>query len=497
MTTAHEAESGAARPGLREATTEWGGLVTGSDLYYLPASEALRLFRSRELSPVELMSAIIARIEAVDPQVNALPIRFFDEALRGARLAEARYAGRGRRPRPLEGLPVAVKDEVEVAGQPCTSGSLLYKDHVADHTAACIQRIIDAGAIIHARSATPEFCCAAITDSRLWGVTRNPWNLEYSPGGSSGGSGAALAAGMASLATGSDIGGSIRIPASFSGVVGFKPPYGRVPQEPPFNLDHYCHDGPMARTVEDCRLLENVMAGPHREDIVSLRPKLVVPCGLPGVEGWKIAVSGDLGGFEVDDEVAANVAAAAATFATLGAEVHPVGLAFDMDDLREAVRAHFGTIFGSLVSESLPEYRELMTSYAIEFAEDAGRPNVGYYRGLEIESEVYAQVADVLEDHRILIAPVFGRPALKATMADYDFDDMYRYGMTMVFNMCSRCPVLVVPCGRSREGIPLGIQIVGRTYDDVSVFRAAAAFAAAVPWFQVPERRPALERSLA
>ncbi len=181
------------------------------DLCYLTAAAALDLYARRELSRVELMRATIDRIEAVDGSVNALPIRFFDRALEQARCAEARYAGRGRRPRPLEGLPVAVKDEVEVEGQPATEGSLLLKDHVADHTAACVQRIIDAGGIIHARSATPEFSCAAITHSRLWGVTRNPWNQAYSPGGSSGGSGAALAAGMASLATGSDIGGSIRI----------------------------------------------------------------------------------------------------------------------------------------------------------------------------------------------------------------------------------------------------------------------------------------------
>ena len=465
------------------------------DLHYLPAHEALAGFRRRDLSPVELMEATIERIEEIDPVVNALPIRFFDEALEEARAAEARYAGHGPEPRPLDGLPVAVKDEVEVAGQPATSGSLILKDYVPTQTAACVQRIINAGGIVHARTATPEFCCAAITDSKLWGTTRNPWNLEYSPGGSSGGSGAALAAGMASLATGSDIGGSIRIPASFSGVVGFKPPYGRVPQQPPFNLDHYCHDGPMARTVEDCRLLENVMAGPHREDLVSLRPKLTIPTGSPGVEGWRIALSIDLGGYQVDGEVAANVLDAAETFGELGATVEQVDVQLDMDDVREAIRAHFGTIFGNLISQELPEHRELMTDYAIGFAEDAARPNVGFYRGLEIESEVWATIADVLEDHRLLLAPVFGVPALKATMASYDVDDLYRYGLTTIFNICSRCPVLVVPCGRSREGVPMGVQIVGRTYEDVEVFRAAAAFVAARPWFHEPEARPDLERS--
>jgi Asp-tRNA(Asn)/Glu-tRNA(Gln) amidotransferase A subunit family amidase len=465
------------------------------DLCYLPAAEALGMFSRRELSPVELMQATIDRIEAVDTAVNALPVRFFDEAVKQAQAAEARYAGRGGEPRPLEGLPVAVKDEAEVAGQPVTEGSLLLKDHVADHTAACVQRIIDAGGIIHARSATPEFCCAAITHSRIWGVTRNPWNPAWSPGGSSGGSAAALAAGMASLATGSDIGGSIRIPASFSGVVGFKPPYGRVPQEPPFNLDHYCHDGPMARTVEDCRLMENVMAGPHPEDIVSLRPKLEVPAPEGGVEGWRIAVSDDLGGFRVDAEVRRNLEEAAGVFRSLGAAVEPTSIRLDMDDIREASRAHFATIFGSLVAQSLPEHRDLMTPYAIEFAEDSRRPNVGYYRGLEIESAVYAAIAPILEVHDVLIAPVFGLPGLGADYADYDLEVMYTRGMTLIFNMCSRCPVLVVPCGRSADGLPMGIQIVGRTYDDLSVFRAAAAFAAARPWYDATERRPALERS--
>jgi Asp-tRNA(Asn)/Glu-tRNA(Gln) amidotransferase A subunit family amidase len=189
-------------------------LVVLDDLAYLPATKAIAHFRARRLSPVELMEAVIARAEAIEPAVNALPVRLFDEALEAARRAETMYAGRSRRPRPLEGIPVAVKEETAVAGQPWTQGSLVYAEAVADHTAVCIERVLGAGGIVHARSAAPEFSCTPFTHSRLWGVTRNPWNARYSCGGSSGGSAAALAAGTASLATGSDIGGSIRTPES-------------------------------------------------------------------------------------------------------------------------------------------------------------------------------------------------------------------------------------------------------------------------------------------
>jgi aspartyl-tRNA(Asn)/glutamyl-tRNA(Gln) amidotransferase subunit A len=460
------------------------------DLHYLTAAAARELFAARKLSPVELMAATIARIEDVDPVVNALPIRFFDQALQAARLAEERFAGRHGGPRPLEGIPVAVKDEVEVAGQPCTAGSLVFKDMIAEVTAASVQRVIDAGAIIHARSATPEFCCAAITESRLWGVTRNPWNPAFSPGGSSGGSGAALAAGMATLATGSDIGGSIRIPASFCGVVGYKPPYGRVPQMPPFNLDHYCHEGPMARSVDDCRLLENVMAGPHPEDIASLRPKLTIPAELPAVAGMSIACSVDLGGFDVGDEVVAAVRRAAATFRELGATVDEVALGWSLDDMREAARAHLAVIFGSWIGTILEQHRDLLTPYAVEFAEDAvDRPNVGFLRSLEIEGETYDHLAAVFERYDLLICPVFTEPALPAA-GDYDIDVVFDRALTFPFNMLSRCPALVVPAARAASGVPIGLQIVGRTYDDETVFAAATAFERTHRWYESNADRP-------
>src|SRR4051812_41720019 len=207
-----------------------------------------------------------------------------------------------------------------------TQCSLLYKVLVAEHTSAFGRRHLEAGAIVHARSTAPEFSCAGFTQSRLWGVTRNPWNPEYSVGGSSGGSGAALAAGTTTLASGSDIGGSIRVPASFNGVGGFKPPYGRVAQDVPFNLDTYCPCRPMARTVADCALLENVVAGPDPSDIVSLRPKLVLPERFDGIAGMRIAVSPDLGDWPVEEEVRANTLAVGDALRAAGATVAAVDL---------------------------------------------------------------------------------------------------------------------------------------------------------------------------
>ncbi|HYZ82573.1 MAG TPA: amidase, partial [Solirubrobacteraceae bacterium] len=300
------------------------GLAT--DLCYLSAGEALGLFRKRALSPVELLDAVLARAEAVEPTVNALCHQRFDAARQQARAAEARYGGRGEAPRPLEGLPVAIKEEEPIAGHPWTLGSLIYADQVADRTSEFACRHLAAGAIVHARTTTPEFSCAAFTHSRLWGVTRNPFNPALAVGGSSGGSAASLASGTSALASGSDIAGSIRMPAAACGVVGFKPPHGRVPCDPPFNLDVYCHCGPLARTVADCALYENALAGPSADDHTTLREPPVLPETMPGVEGLRIAVSPDLGDWPVEDDVRANTLAVGEALRQAGATVEEVEL---------------------------------------------------------------------------------------------------------------------------------------------------------------------------
>jgi len=474
------------------------------ELHYLSATEALSMFRKRELSPVELMQAVIARAEDVNPHVNALCHTFFDQAIEQARRAEARYASRTQEARPLEGIPLGVKEHEPIAGQPWTSASLINKDDVADETSCFVQRMIDAGAIVHARTTGPEFGAAVLTRSRLWGATRNPWNLAYDVGGSSGGSGAALAAGMATLASGSDLGGSIRIPASFTGVVGFKPPYGRVPSEPTGNHDTYLHYGPMARTVADTILLENVIAGPDDSDIVSLRPKMMIPTAQPPVAGMRIALSLDLGGWAVDPEVRRNTLQAAERLREAGAIVDVVDLVLPREKVNRAAGIHIHSIrladgsWEKFVEDNRDQLsNELLWTSGRHRAHGEGG---SIEEGWELERQLYSSLAGVFRTYDALICPTVGSTGF---LADEDYPDDFSIVidgqtlegpfdamLTMPFNVLSRCPALSVPSGFAGNGIPTGIQVVGPTYRDDVVFRVAASLEDARSWALEADRRP-------
>ncbi len=469
------------------------------ELCYLSATDAIHAFRKKTLSPVELLHAQIKRAEEVEPKISAFTYKHFDEALENARKCENKYA-RGQRTRSLEGLTVGIKDESYIKGKPTSNGSLILKDFIAHTTSINNERIMRAGGLIHARTATPEFSCAAYTHSRLWGVTRNPWNLEYTPGGSSGGSAAALAAGTCSIATGSDIGGSIRIPAACCGLVGYKPPYGRNSDDPPFNLDFYCHTGPLARSVSDAILLQNVMCGPHPKDISTLRPKLRLPQSYQPIKGWKIAFSMDLGFYEVDHTVQANTLNALAVFRELGATVEQVDLGWTQETLDAAI-AYLEHLFGAELSLLLDEHAQDMTGYAREFAlRGRQSKSTDFVKTLEVAGAMYNILGPLLEKYNVLICPTNALPAVPADF-DQSKDSIHINGkpvnpslgwvMTSPFNTLSRCPVLTVPSGQSANGVPTGIQIVGKTYCDKDVFRAGMAYEeAAGTWFKHATRRP-------
>jgi amidase len=285
-------------------------------------------------------------------------------------------------------------------------------------------------------------------------------------------------------------------------VVGFKPPFGRVPQAAPFNLDVYCHCGPMARTVADCALFENVLAGPHPHDHVSLRPKLEIPEQLEGVRGLRVAVSPDLGGWPTDPEIVANTLSTAEALREAGAIVEQVDLDIPRDMVDRAAAIHFHLIFATYVDEVAREHGDLMTDYAIEFARLAAEQADGatMLEEIDIEAKLYVPVGELLEDYDALICPTVNTRGLAAgdgyvgrgiEVGGVDLPNYFDSIPTPVFNILSRCPVLAVPSGFADNGVPTGIQIVGRTYDDVTAFRVGAALELLRPWLDRPERQPA------
>lgn len=472
-----------------------------TDLCYLSAVEARALFQARVLSPVDVMQALLARADAVEGRINAFTFRYPERAMDAARAAEARFA-KGARTRALEGLPVAIKDAGHIKGLPTSAGSLTSDDAPQPVSSPINDRVLRAGAICHARSATPEFSCAAVTHSRRWGVTRNPWNLAFTPGGSSGGAGAALAAGMTLLATGSDIAGSIRIPASCSGVVGYKPPKGRTPVDPPFNLDSFCHTGPMARTVADTILLQNAMAGPHPGDPTTLRPRLRLPYDPKPIRGWKIAWSMDLGCYAVDPEVAANTRAALDVFRDLGCQVSEIALPWGAE-VPEAANTYLAHIFGTSIAPLLDRHADDLTPYARTFAQ-AGRdsPAADFFAALQVVARVGVSFAQAMRGYDLFVCPTTALPAVSAdfdstiarvTIGARPADPFLGWVMTVPFNMASAHPVLAVPSGRTRDDVPTGIQLVGQPYQDRAVFRAGLAYETAVgAWYRQAASRPTL-----
>lgn len=477
--------------------------MSDDDICYLTATEALELYRKRELSPVELMKAQIRQAEMVEPAINAFTDTYFDEALQQARAAEERYMRSDPRDlRPLDGIPVAVKDAQRVAGKRTTYGSLLFADNVDQHSDPMIDRLVAAGAIIHARTTTPEFCLSGTCASRMWGKTRNPFNTGYGPGGSSGGSAASLAAGTSLLATGTDIGGSIRIPASCCGVVGYKPPKGRNPDGPPANFDPYNHCGPLTRSVADAALVQNIVSGPHPLDHNSLREKVRLADAVQPVNGLRVAWSMNLGYVQISTEVRRNTLAALDIFRQLGCMVEEFDLPWSPACDKAAMAWYNAMHFGRQTLWHAETQAALMTDYALAAAQSARTLAIDdIARSWETQHAMYQSFGPMMESHDIFICPTAAIPAPSAdhNPLDQNFkiggkkvDPEYGWSLTHQFNMLFNSPVMSVPSGRAETAVPTGIQIVGRTFDDPTVFRAALAYEHAVGGWFGPAARPNL-----
>ena len=465
------------------------------DLCYLSAGEAMRAFQTRKLSPVELLQALIDRADAVEPKINAFAFTDYDEALAKARKAEAKFGKTGARFRALEGIPLAVKNEMDIKGKPMTNGSLYLKDNVSRETHYSVERLLRAGAIVHARTTTPEFSCAGVAHSRLHGVTGTPWNAAYTCGGSSGGSGAALAAGTTPLATGSDIGGSIRIPAAACGVVGYKPPHGRNPFNGALAYDMYCVMGPMTRTIDDCILMQNVMCGPHPLVNSTLRPKYRIPRDLKGIEGWKIAYSIDLDYFEIDPEVRRNTERTLDVLRDLGATLEEVDFGWTAETDR-AAQDYLDHLFGGYIGTYVDSDPSLASEWAKYCAATHRKVTTeAFMRAYEVQDEMAHRVGRILEDHQAMGShevPADHEPYQPLYINNKSVDVLYGWCLCHPFNMLGRCPVLSVPSGMAGNGLPTGIQIVARHLDDVRVFQVGAELEQAQPWLDSPEHRPRL-----
>jgi Asp-tRNA(Asn)/Glu-tRNA(Gln) amidotransferase A subunit family amidase len=468
--------------------------LTTPDLIYLSATDARRLFAGKQLSPVEVLEAQIAQIEARNAEVNCITYTHFDKARAAARESERRYA-RGEA-RALEGITVGVKDDQLIAGKITTYGSVLFQDYRATESSPLVDKLAEAGAVVSIQTPVPEMMFHAATGSTLWGITRNPWNLRETPGGSSGGSAAALAAGFCTLATGSDMGGSIRIPASLCGLYGFKPPFGRVAPAPDAYDLVAAAEGPLARGFTDMALMQNAIAGPHPRSFVALRPKLDYPLTYPGIGGWVLAYDPTFMG-EPDADYRSNTDAAIRRFVDLGVEVREVHLPWNVDDVADTLLEGglLATSFGAGL-EALLVAEDLLTPYARATAERA--------RGLDARAAAahfQTTMQEMYLDLRRLVFDAGCRallvPTLRTTHVAADNDpetDTYRLNgqdlpgrgwfLTTPFNILNRCPVVNVPTGIAAEnGVPTGLQIVADAYEDLDAFQIAAAYAGAAPRF--------------
>ena len=466
-------------------------MSNNDDLAFTSTTELRALIASGEVSPVEVTELYLRRIERLDSQLNSYLTVTADHALDSARQAEEAVA-RGDDLGPLHGVPISIKDLELTKGLRTTGGSLAFRDRVPDEDSAVVERVRAAGAVILGKTNTPEFGLLGHTQNLLGDHCRNPWNTERTSGGSSGGAGAAVAAGLCSLATGSDGGGSIRIPSSFCGVYGIKPTQHRVPlYAGPASMGVYnmfSQSGPMTRTVADSAVLLQVLAGRDPRYVQSLRdePEDYLAATERGVEGLRLAWSPDYGYGAVDPEVVEITSRAAGVFEDLGCDLGDAELVLDAPF--EPFWMLFSGVAHGRFAAVLEQYRDKLTDYALECMErgEALRASE-YVSALGSVDVVKAQFADVFERYDLLLSPVMAVPAFPVGSPPEEIDgrgvDPFAgaFPFTYPINMIGYTAASV-PCGFSSDGLPIGLHIVGRPGDEATVLAASAAFERVRPW---------------
>ncbi|MCZ6452865.1 MAG: amidase family protein [Alphaproteobacteria bacterium] len=463
-----------------------------SEIMWKSALELLDMIRSKEISPVEVVTASLERLREVEPKINAFLDVTEDQAMDAAKVAEAAVAA-GDELGPLHGLPVSIKDLIAVKGARLTFGSRAMADNVSDVDAPSVARIRAAGGAIIGKSTTSEFGCKAVGDSPLTGITRNPWNLEKTPGGSSCGAAASIASGVTPFGLGTDGGGSVRIPSALTGLFGIKAHFGRVPVFPASATPTLAHVGPLARTVRDGALLLQTISGFDARDSGAVSqdvPDFLAACDR-SPEGLRVAWSPTLGYGEPDPQVLSAVSDAVKVFEDLGCQVTEVAKVFD--DPLDLMMSEFFAGAGTRLRPVLESSRELLdpsVAYTLESA--LGQEMGDYYTKVFERYDLRNTVCDFFEDYDLLLTPTLPVTA-------FDVGNDYPPGRgspdnsigwltyTYPFNLTG-LPAASVPCGFV-DGLPVGLQIVGRHLGEVDIFRAAAAFEEARPW---ADRKPAL-----
>ena len=450
------------------------------DLVRLTAAEAIELLKRGKVSPLEMVEAAARRIEETNPAINAMATLCLDRAREHARRLE-RERPTDPPPHYLYGLPIAVKDNVDVGGVRTTHGSRVFADRVPEKSDVVVERLERHGAIVIGKSNMPEFAAGGHSFNDVFGTTVNPWNTATAAGGSSGGSAAALAAGQVWLATGNDFGGSIRLPASFCSIVGFRPSPGLVPrvQKQPFSA--LSVEGTMARTVMDAALMFDAEVGWHPLDPLTQAcdgPAYADDAGQP-ILPRRIAYSADLGIAPVDAEVRRVCGAAADRIAAAGAAVtaaHP-----DLGDAEKNFEVLRGAIYVGRVGPLLAKYRDVIKPECVQNAEYGLRLAVSDVVAAEMaHGEIIRRVARFFEDHDLLVCPAVLCPPIDASKRYLEELDGHRFEtylgwlvLTYAISMTC-CPSISIPCGFTRTGLPVGLQVVAPPRGERRLLSAAA-----------------------
>ncbi|MBC8259714.1 MAG: amidase [SAR324 cluster bacterium] len=465
--------------------------MTDTALCFLTATELAQKIRSGELSAVETMEAHLAQIEKVNPQVNAIVTLLPEMAMEAARKADEKLA-RGEEIGPLHGLPVAHKDLVQTKGIRTTFGSLVYEDFIPEEDALLVERLREAGAILLGKTNTPEFGAGSQTFNKVFGVTKNPYDLSKTCGGSSGGAAVSVACRMLPFADGSDLGGSLRNPTNFCNVVGFRPSVGRVPSWPnESGWNSFAVDGPIARTVEDTALMLSVLAGPDLRSPISL-PESGAVFRKPlerNIKGIRIAWSRNLGGLPVDSRVTETLEKQRHVFEDLGCIVGEGFPDFsDADEIFKNFRAWF---YELKLASLLPEHRDKIKEtviWNIESGMKLSGPELG--RAEVKRTALFHRVREFMQNYDYLALPVSQVPPFPieqefvSKINGLQMETYLDWMRSCYFISVTGQPAISVPCGFTNDGLPVGLQLVGKPQDDLGVLQLAHAFEKASGFYQ-------------